>query len=403
MVVKSVSLFGRELFRIERNRAGQFSYSFLDGSSFVDNGRYMQLYLTNPVLSTIVNFGATYYSQMKITHVDSSGKEILNSPYVKLLNTPNYFQSKEDFLFQQKVFLSVSGNDFIYQVKTFTNEVPKAIYNLIPNEINFNNNHKINKFIVTDKDKKAFEEKSIIYTLDGENYNLQLKSLIPTYDLTNGLVNNSFFQSQSRVKAIAPILHNINKNLESKGINLEMSKKYIGVNNGDGNEAQLQTDDKNSIENKLGYKNVLLTNRSTIDFKHLVSNMKQLFLDEQYADDFHKCILAFGMNKHVLNPFSKDSTFDNQNAGLISYIQNDIQNTADNTMNSLSQSWGLFEKGEKLKASYDHLPIMQSVINAKIATLTEFQNMVKIAKENGTMSDSDAQQKTKDLMIKLNL
>jgi hypothetical protein len=72
-------------------------------------------------------------------------------------------------------------------------------------------------------------------------------------------------------------------------------------------------------------------------------------------------------------------------------------------MNSLTSQWGLFERGEKLKASYDHLPVMQSVINEKIKTLTEFQNMVKIAKENGTMNDAEATQKTKELMVKLNL
>jgi len=66
MIVKSISLFGRELFRVERNRAGQFSYSFLDGSTYVDNGKYLDMYLTNPVLSTIVNFGAQYYSQMQM-------------------------------------------------------------------------------------------------------------------------------------------------------------------------------------------------------------------------------------------------------------------------------------------------------------------------------------------------
>jgi len=109
------------------------------------------------------------------------------------------------------------------------------------------------------------------------------------------------------------------------------------------------------------------------------------------------------MNKNVLNPFDKDSTFENQNQGVVSYIQNTIQQTADNTMNSLSQTWGLFERGEMLKASYDHLPVMQSVINEKIKTLTEFQNMVKIAKENGTMNDADAIAKTKELMLKLNL
>ncbi|HOD62261.1 MAG TPA: hypothetical protein PKG96_09205, partial [Bacilli bacterium] len=175
------------------------------------------------------------------------------------------------------------------------------------------------------------------------------------------------------------------------------------INNSDGNTAQIQPDDKTSIERSLGYKNLLLTNRNSIDFKHLVSDMKRLYLDEQYASDFNKVLLAFGMNKNVLNPFDKDSTFENQTQGVVSYIQNTIQQTADNTMNSLSQTWGLFERGEMLKASYDHLPVMQSVINEKIKTLTEFQNMVKIAKENGTMNDADAIAKTKELMLKLNL
>ena len=402
MIIKSVSLFGRELFRVERNRSGQFSYTFLGDNSFVDDGKYLDMYLKNPVLSTIVNFGAQYYSQMRITHLDAQGKEVKNSPYLKLLHTPNYFQSKEDFFYQQKVFLDVSGNDLIYQIKAFTNDVPKALYNLIPSEIDYNKVHKINKFIVTDKDKKAFEEKHIIYKLDNTDYSIKLKDIIPTYDLANGIVQNSFIQSPSRVKAVAKILNNIYENVNSKGVNIQMSAKYVGLNQNDGNRAQIQDGDRTSIERAISNKNLLLTNAG-IDFKHLVSDMKRLYLDEQYSSDFNKVLLAFGMNKNVLNPFEKDSTFENQNQGVIGYIQNTIQQTADNTMNSLSQTWGLFERGEMLKASYDHLPVMQSVINEKIATLTEFQNMVKIAKENGTMNDAEAVQKTKELMLKLNL
>lgn len=402
VVNKLFNYFGYAPMRVERNRVGQFSYTFLDGSTYVDNGKYLDMYLTNPVLSTIVNFGANYYAQMKITHLDANGKEIENSPYINLLYNPNYFQSKEDFFYQQSVFLDVSGNDFIYQRKAFINDIPKAIYNLIPSEIDFQKIEKLNKFIITDKDKKAFEEKTIKYTLDDTEYQLPLRDLIPTFDLSNGLTRNSLLTSPSRVKAVAKILHNINENLDAKCINLQMSRKYIGLNNNDGNKAQIQDADRKSVERAIESKNLLLTNAG-IDVKHLVSDMKRLYLDEQYSSDFNKVLLAFGMNKNVLNPFEKDSTFENQTQGLVSYIQNTIQNRADNTMNSLAQSWGLFERGEKLKASYDHLPVMQSVINEKIKTLTEFQNMVKIAKENGTMQDAEAQQKTKELMIKLNL
>ena len=127
--------------------------------------------------------------------------------------------------------------------------------------------------------------------------------------------------------------------------------------------------------------------------------MKKLFLDEQFADDANKCLLAFEMNKNVLNYFAKDSTFENQNKGVINWIQNSIQGSADNTMNSLSSTFGLLDKGERLVASYDHLPIMQSLINDKIKSFTEFQNALKVSLENGTIDNATAK-KMSDNFIK---
>ena len=109
------------------------------------------------------------------------------------------------------------------------------------------------------------------------------------------------------------------------------------------------------------------------------------------------------MNKNVLNFFAKDSTFDNQSQGIISYIQNSIQTTAKNTMNSLSQQWGLIEKGEKLVASYDHLAVMQPVVNDKITSFTEMQNAIKIAIENGVMDIPTAKKMSDEFKLKLGL
>lgn len=403
MVTKSISLFGKELIRVERNRAGVFSYTFLDGGNdFVNNERYLELSLNNPVLMTIVALRSRLYSQMDIKHVNSKGVVIENSPYVNLLNTPNFFQSKEDFFFQQMWFLSTAGTDFIYQKKAFTNDLPKALYNLVPSEIDFNEAHKLSKFIVTEKDKKAFGERKIKYTLDSTTYELSLAELIPLYDLSNGLTNNAFFQSQSRVKGIAKILNNIDQNIKSKNVNLQFSQKYLSKNESTGNEAQIQATDRTDIERKLDSKNLIVTN-ANIDVKHLVSDMKRLYLDEQFADDANKCLLAFEMNKNVLNYFAKDSTFDNQSQGIISYIQNSIQTTAKNTMNSLSQQWGLFERGEKLIASYDHLASMQPVVNDKIKSFGEMQDALKVALENGTLTTAEAKKMSDEFKLKLGL
>jgi hypothetical protein len=405
-MVKSFSIFGRELFsvRVERNRLGEFSYEFLNGDTFQDNGKYLHLSLTNPVLMTIIALRSKIYSQMQIQHLNNRGEIIENSPYIKLLRQPNYFQSQEDFLFQQMWFLSASGTNYTRQFKPFkSSELPTALFNLVPDEIDLNKSNELNSFIYTKADFDKIGERTIIYTMNGKKISIQLRELIPFYDLANGLQDNQFMQSYSRVKGIAKTLENINQNIKSKNINLQFSQKYIASNKSEVGAGQIQDDDRKAIYDKIDRKALSITNKN-IDVKHMVSDMKRLFLDDQFSSDALTCLLAFDMNKDVLNFFgTKGSTHENQQVGELRYLQNSIQTTANNAMNSFSSSWGLIEKGEKLIAKYDHLNIMQPVINEKIKSLTELQNMIKIGKENGTISDADAIEMTKAMRLTLNL
>ena len=399
MIEKTFSLFGRQIFsKIERSRDGSIWTTLLGGDDFINNSNYLHTSLENPVLNAIVSLRAKMYSQMQISHVDANGKEVKNSDVLKLLKQPNYFQSQEDFLFQQMWFLSTSGNNYVYQIKPLSTDLPKAIYNLIPSEIDFNKVNKVDKFVFTKEQIKSFADRKIKYTLDGKVYDIKLSEIIPLYDLANAITTDSWFVAPSRVKAIEKVLQNIDVNLRSKHKNLQFSAKYVGVNKSTGMEAQIQTADRKAIENVLNAKDVLTTNAS-VEYKHLVSDMKKLFLDEQFADDANKCLLAFEMNKNVLNYFAKDSTFENQKNGVIDWIQNSIQGSADNTMNSLSSTFGLLDKGERLVASYNHLPIMQSLINDKIKSFTEFQNALKVSLENQTIDNATAK-KMSDNFIK---
>ena len=403
MIKTSISLFGRQIFsRIERSIDGAMSYQLLGGDGFVNYSDYLKISLENPVLNTIVSLRAKMYSQMAITHVDANGKEIKNSEVLKLLKQPNYFQSQEDFLFQQMWFLSCAGNNYVYQIKPLSTQLPKSLYNLIPSEIDFNKVNKVNKFVFQKDDNKLIQDRNIKYTLDNKVYDIKLSELIPLYDLSNGLTSNSWFSAPSRVQSIEKVLQNIEQNLKSKHKNLQFSAKYIGTNKSTGMEAQIQPGDRKAIEDVLNTKDVLTTN-AAVEYKHLVSDMKRLYLDEQFADDANKCLLAFELNKGVLNYFAKDSTFENQKQGIINWVQNSIQGSADNTMNSLSSSFGLLDKGEKLIASFDHLPIMQTLINEKIKSFTDFQNSLKIAIENQTLFLADAKKMSDNFIKNLKL
>jgi len=366
------NFWGGKSINVERDRTGAFTYSWLDQNGFTNSTKYLELSLTNPVLLAIIALRCKIYSQMKITHLNSENKPIENSLIIKLLKQPNYFQSQEDFFFQQMWFLSATGTNLTYKVNAL--QETKSIYNLIPSETNLNNTHKVKSFISTKAELEAYGEKKIIYTLEGQTFEIKIKDLIPTYDLANGLTCNSLMSSPSRLKGISKTVENIEENLLSKNVNLKMSQKYLMASQGDGNAVQIQKGDRDDITKKISAKSLLITN-ANIKAQHLVSDMKKLFLDEQFSNDALTCLLAFDMSKDILNYFSNgSSTFDNKEKAMLDYVQNSIQNDANNTMNSFASSFGLIDKGESLKASYDHLPVMQIVMKTKIETLQMYIN-----------------------------
>jgi len=357
---------------VERDRNGTFTYSFLDQSGFTNSDKYLELSLSNPVLLSIIALRSKIYSQMKISHLNSAGKPIENSEILKLFKQPNYFQSQEDFLFQQMWFLSANGTNLTYKVDALS--VTKAIYNLLPSEIDLNNTHKVKSFVYTKDELKSYGDRKIKYSLDGQSIDISIKDLIPTYDLANGLTCNSLMSSPSRLKGMSKTIQNIEENLLSKNVNLKMSQKYLMASQGDGNEAQIQAGDRNDIFSKVAKKSLLITN-ANIKAQHLVSDMKRLFLDEQFSNDALTCLNAFDMSKDILNYFSNGaSTYENKEKAMLDYVQNSIQSDANNTMNSFASSFGLIGKGESLVASYDHLPVMQIVMKTKIETLQLFIN-----------------------------
>jgi hypothetical protein len=385
----------------ERDRQGNWMFFPNELNGFMDNRDYLKQAINNPVLLSIIALRSRIYSQMQITHVKANGEEISNSPYVKLLKKPNYFQSQEDFLFQEMFFKSATGTNLTYQINALNK--PEALYNLIPNCIDYNETEKLKTFITTKRDFEAYGKKKIIYKLDGQNYNIEIDSLIPSYDLANGLVENSFMRSPSRLQGLSRTIQNIEENLKSKNVNLQMTQKYLVSSAGDGNAAHIQDADRKDLKQKIGMQSVMISNIK-MDAKHLVSDMKRLYLDEQMSNDALACIIAFGMNRDVINYFSNGaSTYENSEKGMQNYIQNGIQTEADDRMNSLSLQWGLFENGEKLVASYEHLPVMQSIVKTKIDTLKSFEETLKIGIENGTIILSEAIEMSKNLRIKLKL
>lgn len=397
-------LFGGSGTLVERNKFGSWSY-FMNNEGFGNEKDFIKWSLSNPVLFSVVSTRAKVFSQMHISCIDSKGEVVENNEIVKLLAKPNYFQSQSDFLYQYMWFLSIQGENFIYKIQPLSTQKPKAIYNLIPNELDFKEVMKLKKFITTQQDINELERKVVEYKLDDQLYKLPLKDVIPFFDIANGLQSNSLFSSPSRVKSISTVLENIEENLKSKNINLKFSGKYLATNknNVQGVATQITDTDRKSIDSILQSKSLQITN-GDVEVTHLVSDLKKLFLDEQFASDANTVAIAFEMNNDIINYFlGKSSTFSNQEQGIIRFIQNSIQSMADNFCNSLTNSMGLQEQGLRLQASYSHLPVMQGVIKTKLETFKLMQETIKIGLESGTITTTEAIEMTNKLKDDLGL
>lgn len=397
------NLFGRNTdnIRVERDNRGNYSY-WLDNNIDGCSKDYLNWSFEHPILFSILALRAKMVSQVQFKHIDEKGEEVKNSDVLKLLAQPNYFQSQQDFIYQLVYFLGATGNNYTYTPTATKLMLPSQIYNLVPNQIEWDKVNKLSQFIKSEKEFKDFSKRKINYKLDGKDTPIELANLIPMYDVANGLTAESWFKSPSRVKAIEKNLLNIEELLKSKNINAKMSQKYLAVSDDgyNGATAPMQEADKRSVKGILSKESLHVTN-GKVSVGHLVENLKNLALDPQISQEAQICLLAFGLNNDVLNFFAGgSSTFENQEKGEIRAYQNEIQGIADNIANSFTA--GLNIKG-KLVATFDHLPIMQTILADKVDSFKLQQEAIKIALENGTITDKEAIEMTKQYLNRIKL
>jgi hypothetical protein len=392
------NFFGLTKINAVRDRTGGWSFWLND--SFGAGKENLQWSLCHPVLLTIIALRAKLYSQMRISAVNAKGEEV-PIPELELIANPNYFQSQQDFLFQQMWFLSACGNSHVYAFKNGIDSQPKALFNLIPSQVDWGKTGKVSTFIAAQDSFKAFQEQTIKYRLDQTDHQLKIADIIPMYDLASGLTPNSFMQSPSRVDGIKQVLINIEENLKAKNVNLKMAARYLAKNKTGIDGAPLLTDaDRKEINEKFGSKFLSITNMD-VEVQHLVKDLKNLTLDPMFESDAIKCMLAFDFNRDVLNYSPQGSKFDNAEGGLVNVVQNSIQQSADNAMASLTS--GLKIKSAKLKASFNHLPIMQATLKSKMDVFSTMQDAIKTGLLNKTITEQDAKVMSDKLKKELGL
>ena len=82
----------------------------------------------------------------------------------------------------------------------------------------------------------------------------------------------------------------------------------------------------------------------------------------------------------------KGDTFENQNQGLLGFLQGTMQARADN----LARSWGSYF-GIKIKASCEHLPVMAQIEETKVDRILKISQAVRNLTQGGLTTDQATQ------------
>lgn len=331
------------------------------------NDANLKIALSNPVLSTLINIRADYLSQFNFFEVDDKGEKVENSDFNTLIRNPNPYQSKEDFIKELEWLLICSG--WCYQLPYGATGLKTSyMYNLSPANITFNKQLK-RSIIQKSSDVKDLGKHSFTYKDLDVDLPLNLKDVIPFYDMANGLAGDPL-TSPSRVDSISKQTQNITlaadaQNVMINTIGREMIFKEKQTN-AMSDAMPLAKENKDDMESKFGGYGAAQGKRTVIlnkemGWKSLHIPNKDLGFEEIISLNANLIGQALQVPNSVYKAYMQGDTFENQNQGLLGFLQGTMQARADN----LARSWGAFF-GIKIKASCEHLPVMAQIEETKV-------------------------------------
>ncbi len=388
----------RNPFVYERLRDGTHSYTHTLNEKLldIDIKHGLKVGLTNPVLQPSLNLIARLFASAKFSEVNEDGKEVENSEIVNLLKNPNLYQSQQDFLEQFIWFKYCFGFMYMYPVHPVGMRTAEktTLNNLNTSYITYGNNFKT-PIVFKKSDAKNIMDQRFEYDdqKNEQTLNLPVKSIIPFYDLANGIESSNLLTAPSRLRSIRTELSNVQQagTAKNKAIQTNGRELFSNKNSGKGTTMPLAKGEKDEIENRFNHGTGLGSHRSravvtnaSMEWQSLHIILKDLGLDESKTADANTILHALGIPIE-LGP-DKTGTFENQNMALLGLMQNNIMPQMNDLTSSLTNYFGL--ETTKLIGTYDHLPIMREVSKMQLETTRKKAETLKILLDSGVDAES---------------
>ena len=370
-------------------------------ASFKSNSvgkKYNQLACQVEIVDTILIYLANWFSKGIPYEETRGGKRLEDTDLIKLINNPNPFQGRQEFLAEWYYYLLASGTSYIYPKNGAVGFEGTTKGTQLLN-LNFDNvEEPLNGISIFDFDGDI-NLKYVEELRNGEAVTtpFNFNEIMPFFDSTNG-IGNSFYKGKSRMESIRDEIKNIflatkakQNKLDLSGITLvtpdrkagnnDMSKgldKVLRVNKDGSN-----TTHKDHIESQ--FKNSGLSKGRSIivsseDLKsmNLTEGLEKVMFDPLRIEDARTIKRKYMIPENILPLTDRSEKERNQESEVLQLIQTMIEPYADNLGDTLSQWFGI---DNKLKFDYTHTPAYSVVQKEKsesdFKTSTMINELVK--------------------------
>lgn len=337
----------------------------------------------HPILTPALLFVSKLFSQAQFEIKNTrSGAIKENGTMLDLLDNPNHYQTREDFLETLMFVMIAQGVAVVGLNKIIGFDDPDSMFVLDYDLIEWPSGFDRKKF--RKNDSKILDSK-ITYDKDGENIEYKIKDLLFFYDLPNGLSRNPM-KVKSRLDGLNQTLINTKDSLIAKNIILKSNGKEMVTGNKKG--FPLTPDEKKEVEhlfnNKLGlsfHRKRGIVTKADVTWKSMHIALRDLGLDESVKVDGNLIYTALHIPKDILSLEAKKTTYNNFKESMVSYIQNEMQASLGSFLSVFNKQ---FKKGnQKLVGNFTHLPIMQYILLEKYDVVKKQAEALMLLRKGG--------------------
>jgi phage portal protein BeeE len=321
---------------------------------WIDTSKAFQHYIEIPELRTVVNRKAKMISSGIPCLYNDKGEEITEHWVLDLIKNPNPTQCWDEVIYSMAVNDALYSTAFLYAPKRSFGIV-NLLLPLASHKMQINTSGRtlkqmdsgglIDSYVYNYSEdapqKLKFEEVIMLQTTDGMN----LLNPVSIIDSLKFPLSNIRAQYNKR-----------NVLLENMGAIGILSAKKSDI----GGALPVTPEEKKKIQRDWynRSKDEVLITETELQWNPMSYPTKDLMLFEELTADKLAVIDAFGLNYYVFSN-ENGSTFSNVRDGIRMAYTDTIIPESDKIYDNLTEQLGLDKEGLRLKAHFDHIPVLQ--------------------------------------------